>query len=237
MALALDGKRVIIVDADLRRPQQHKIFKVEKKPGLTDLLLGSATIADVLKETPLSPIRIIPAGSTPPNPAELLGSDRMQQVINALQELADIVLYDAPPTLAVADATLLASKVDGILFVVGAGETRRSNAKQAMDMLRQARINVLGTVVNKAPTGQRGYGYGYGYGYSYGYGYGYYAYSQPYAPQVGESAATATIEAAESTLPNWQAATDERCSRRPAHAGDRWVYGGGCPFDERDNHG
>jgi Mrp family chromosome partitioning ATPase len=128
----------------------------------------------------------------------------MQQVINALQELADIVLYDAPPTLAVADATLLASKVDGILFVVGAGETRRSNAKQAMDMLRQARINVLGTVVNKAPTGQRGYGYGYGYGYSYGYGYGYYAYSQPYAPQVGESAATATIEAAESTLPNWE---------------------------------
>lgn len=227
MALALDGKRVIIVDADLRRPQQHKIFKVEKKPGLTDLLLGTATIAEVLKETPLSPIRIIPAGSTPPNPAELLGSDRMQQVINALQELADIVLYDAPPTLAVADATLLASKVDGILFVVGAGETRRSNAKQAMDMLRQARINVLGTVVNKAPTGQRGYGYGYGYGYSYGYGYGYYAYSQPYAPQVGESAATATIEAAESTLPNW----DETYRKLPlmngAHSAPRTPVTGG----------
>jgi Mrp family chromosome partitioning ATPase len=113
------------------------------------------------------------------------------------------------------------------LFVVGAGETRRSNAKQAMDMLRQARINVLGTVVNKAPTGQRGYGYGYGYGYSYGYGYGYSAYSQPYAPQVGESAATATIEAAESTMPNW----DETYRKLPlmngAHSAPRTPVTGG----------
>ncbi|MFM2414186.1 MAG: hypothetical protein RJB05_1362, partial [Armatimonadota bacterium] len=114
MALALDGKRVVIVDADLRRPSQHKLFKVESSPGLTDVLVDSHTLDDVMQPTNVENVWIVPAGSPPPNPAELLGSSAMERVVEQLKERADIVLFDTPPTLLVADSIVLSARVDGV---------------------------------------------------------------------------------------------------------------------------
>lgn len=160
VAMAMDNKRVIVVDADLRRPTQHKLFNLPASPGLTDILVGTHSIGDVIRPGGADGVQIIPAGSIPPNPAELLGSEAMAHFIDAVRTLADIVLFDSPPALAVADATLLASRVDGTLFVLAFGETRKTAARQALDLLSRARVPVLGTVLNKMDAGAGGYYYG-----------------------------------------------------------------------------
>ena len=122
MAMALNGKRVIVVDADLRRPSQHKLFNMPVTPGLTDILVGTHTIGEVMRSTNVDRVSVIPAGSVPPNPAELIGSASMAHFIAALRATADIILIDSPPVLAVADAVLLSSRVDGVILVLGFGE-------------------------------------------------------------------------------------------------------------------
>ncbi len=159
MAMAMDGKRVIVVDADLRRPTQHKLFKVNRSPGLTDILVGTHGIGEVVRPTAVDNVVVIPAGSTPPNPAELLGSEAMAHFVEAVRNMADIILFDAPPTLAVADAVLLSSRVDGALFVVGFGDTKKTNARHALELLSRARVHMLGTVLNKMDEKSRGYYY------------------------------------------------------------------------------
>lgn len=161
MAMALDGKRVIVVDADLRRPSQHKLFNIKPSPGLTDILVGTHAISDVIRGAEgVERVQVIPAGSVPPNPAELLGSEAMAHFIDAVRSLADVVLFDSPPALAVADATLLSARVDGTLFVLAFGDTRKTAARQALELLSRARGNVLGTVMNKMDASAGGYYYG-----------------------------------------------------------------------------
>ncbi len=161
VAMALDGKRVIVVDADLRRPSQHKLFNLKPSPGLTDILVGTHTIGDVIRSAEgVERVQVIPAGSVPPNPAELLGSEAMAHFIDAVRSLADVVLFDSPPALAVADATLLSARVDGTLFVLAFGDTRKMAARQALELLSRARGNVLGTVMNKVDASAGGYYYG-----------------------------------------------------------------------------
>jgi len=160
MAMALDGKRVIIVDADLRRPAQHKLFKVSSSPGLTDILVGTHTIDDVLQPSKVEGVSIIPAGSPPPNPAELLGSAAMGQFLGNVESIADVVLFDSPPTLAVADAVVLAARVDGVLLVIGFGDTKKTNTRQAKAVLARASARVLGTVLNRMVGPSSGYYYG-----------------------------------------------------------------------------
>lgn len=167
VAMAMDGKRVIVVDADLRRPTLHRLFSVAPSPGLTDLLVGTHTLGEVIQPTRMDHVTLIPAGSVPPNPAELLGSEAMAHFVDAVRTMADIILFDAPPTLAVADAVLLSARVDGVLFVIGFGETKKTSARQALELLGRARAHVLGTVLNKIDAGRGGYGaYYYAPGYA-----------------------------------------------------------------------
>lgn len=160
MAMALDNKKVIIVDADLRRPSQHKLFKIDSSPGLTDILVGTHTLEEVMRPSTVNGVNVIPAGSPPPNPAELLGSAAMGQLLARLETIADVVLFDSPPALAVADSVVLSARTGGVLLVVGYGETKKTNTKKALDILFRANANVLGTVLNRMDGPSSGYYYG-----------------------------------------------------------------------------
>ena len=160
MSMAMEGKRVIIVDADLRRPSQHKLFKVDSSPGLTDILLGTHRLEQVLRPTGVPNVQILPAGTPPPNPAELLGSAEMMKLIDRLKEISELILFDTPPALAVADSIVLASRVDGVLLVIAFGETKKANTRKAQELLGRANANLLGTVLNRMESPSNGYYYG-----------------------------------------------------------------------------
>ena len=158
-AMALDGRRVILVDSDMRRPSLHKMLDLPTQPGLTDILLGEATIDDVLMEHEDMPgLWAMSCGSTPPNPSELLGSRRFRTIVNDLREQSDIVIFDSPPVLAAADSQILASQMDGVVIVIEAGETRKAEARQTVSILRHAHAKILGIVYNKVSVmGNAGY--------------------------------------------------------------------------------
>jgi len=149
VTMAQGGRKTILVDCDLRRPRQHEIFGVPSDPGLTTMIL------DETQEPPLvaggvQDLWLLPAGPLPPNPADLLGSRRMEAVIATLKSRADIVLFDAPPVIAVTDAALLASKLDGALLVVSAGQTKRDHAQRAKELLEKINVRVVGAVLTNA---------------------------------------------------------------------------------------
>lgn len=151
--MAQGGNRTILVDCDLRRPALHEIFGVDNSAGLTTMMLDeSAMEAPPLHQTEIENLFLLPSGPLPPNPADLLGSRRMNTVIDQLKEEADIVLLDAPPIIAVTDAAVLGSKVDGVLLVVSAGVTRREHAVRAKEMLAKVNIRIVGAVLDNAPT-------------------------------------------------------------------------------------
>ena len=160
------GNRVIIVDADLRRPRVHKIYGLEASEGLTNVLAGQKDLKQVIRISE-SDVHIITSGPIPPNPSELLGSQKMQELIQVLEEHYDIVLFDAPPVNAVTDAAILSTLVDGIIFVVASGRTEIENGKHAMKSLEAVNANVLGVVMTMIPVSKKGY-----------YGYSYYSYEQ-----------------------------------------------------------
>ncbi len=152
VTMAQGERRTILVDADLRRPSLHEIFEVPNSQGLTTMFVDQ----DALKEPPLAEtgvenLLLLPSGPLPPNPADLLGSRRMEQVIAALRERADLVLFDAPPVIAVTDAAVLGTKVDGVLLVVRAGHTRREHAQRAKELLERVHVRVIGAVLTNAP--------------------------------------------------------------------------------------
>jgi non-specific protein-tyrosine kinase len=142
--------KTIIVDADLRRPVQHEIFQVSNLGGVTEWLRSpELEIKTQLRNTSVENLQMITSGVLPPNPAELLSSQRMGQLLTNLNELADVVIYDCPPVLAVTDAAVLSNRVDGVVFVIKAGQTRREAARHAVLNLQQAGANVLGGVLNQ----------------------------------------------------------------------------------------
>lgn len=149
VTIAQSGKRVILVDADLRRPTLHQIFGLKNSAGLTDMVRDDAILANPpLQDGSVPNLRVLTSGQTPPNPAEILGSKRMSEVLAALLEQADILLLDAPPVLAVTDAAVLSSKVDGVLLVVSAGKTKREKARQAQMQLEKINARIIGAVLN-----------------------------------------------------------------------------------------
>ncbi len=165
-AMAQSGLSVVLVDADMRRPILHKIFEVPNDVGLTNTLLTSKVeLNGSLVKTHVPNLNLLTTGPLPPNPSELLGSQRMQRLMEALKEQHDVVILDSPPVLAVTDPAVLASYVDGVILVVGAGETRRAAAQRAVDHLQQVGARVLGVALNKLSRGGRGSGYGYYYYY------------------------------------------------------------------------
>lgn len=172
IVLAQAGRQVILVDADLHRPRQHRIFKLPHNVGLTSALLDETGALDgLLCESPVPGLQVMTSGQVPPNPAELLGSARMRELLAQLTSLADIVVIDSPPTMAVSDTAVLSGLVDGVLLVLDAGKTRRELALRALTGLRQVKAHVLGVVLNRMPS--RGPGsYYYYYYYSHYDGYG-----------------------------------------------------------------
>lgn len=148
VAIAQAGKRVILVDCDLRRPSLHQLFHARATPGFTDMMRDDALMSNPpVQDTTVQNLRLLTSGTIPPNPAELVASRRMSEVIAALQKQADMVLFDAPPVIAVTDAAVLASKVDGVLLVVSAGKTKRDHAKKAKALLDKVNAHVIGTVL------------------------------------------------------------------------------------------
>jgi capsular exopolysaccharide synthesis family protein len=174
--VAQAGKRVVLVDADLRRPAVHRFFDLPNRGGLTDALLGEpAALAGFLRDTAVEGLRVLTSGPLPPNPQELLGSQRMEELLQRLQAEADVVVMDTSPCLVVADANVLAARADGVLLVVNAGRTRRPAVGQATDGLRQVGVPVVGGVLNMVDV-SAGDGAGYyshqGHDYSDHYGLG-----------------------------------------------------------------
>jgi len=149
VTLAQAEKRVILVDCDLRRPSQHKIFEVGNGVGLTTMVVDEEAFENPpLQETPVPNLKLLPSGPLPPNPSELLGSRRMEEIIATLRGKADLVLFDAPPIIAVTDAAVLASKVDGVLLVISAGTTKRDHAQRAKALLEKVNARLVGAVLN-----------------------------------------------------------------------------------------
>ena len=162
---AQTGARVILVGCDLRRPSLHNLFKTERSPGLSELLAGDAELANVISRASGTGIDFINAGTLPPNPSELLGSERMGEVIGALRERYDHIILDAPPTLAVTDALVLTPLVDMIVVVLEAGRVPRKAGAHLAEVLQGVPAPVAGVVVNdKSGRSFEYYGY---YGYRY----------------------------------------------------------------------
>ncbi|WP_344062055.1 polysaccharide biosynthesis tyrosine autokinase [Nostocoides vanveenii] len=171
VALAEAGSPVILLDGDLRRPVVAESFGLAEGAGLTDLLTGKATLEEVSQQTSRAPsLLLVGAGSIPPNPSELLGSNSMKQLLNSLRE-DYVVVIDAPPLLPVTDAAVLTANADGALVVITGGKTLDSELHASLTQLEQVNGHVLGVIINKADSNARGYGYG-NYGYYAGYGYG-----------------------------------------------------------------
>ncbi len=167
VVMAQAGKSVVLVDSDLRRPMLHKIFQLQNKEGLTSVLLQDEPSLDGhLQETGIENLRVLTSGPLPPNPSELLGSQKMRQLIEHLKDRADVILFDTPPAIPVTDAAVLAAQADGVLLVADAGRTRRNMARQAVESLRQVGANLLGVALNRlSPRSAGGYYYYYYYYY------------------------------------------------------------------------
>ena len=149
VTIAQSGKKVILVDCDLRRPSLNQIFNARGSAGFTDMMRDDALMTKPpLQETNVINLRLLTSGTLPPNPSELLASRRMGDVIAALQQQADIILFDAPPVVAVTDAAVLASKVDAVLLVISAGKTKREHARKARALLEKVNARLIGTVLN-----------------------------------------------------------------------------------------
>jgi tyrosine-protein kinase Etk/Wzc len=169
-AFAQQGMRVLLVDADLRRPTVHNIFGTPREPGLTQVLVGQMELAEAVRESPVPGLSLLTAGVLPPNPAELLGSPVMRELMRVMGDAFDMVILDTPPVMAASDSSVLASMVDGVVLVVRAGRTERSLAQQAVRQLMSVGARVLGAALNDPDRAMAAYG---GAGYYY-YAYNYY---------------------------------------------------------------
>jgi capsular exopolysaccharide synthesis family protein len=168
VSLAQSGTRVLLVDADLRKPSLHYAFELQREPGFSNLVLGhDADPADFIQNTSVENLRVLTCGTIPPNPAELLGSPQAASMMERLEQLADLVIYDTPPAATVTDAVVIAPRIDAILQVVLAGKTRVDLVRRCRAVLERAGGHILGPVLNRV--GQPDLGY-----YSNYYSYGYY---------------------------------------------------------------
>lgn len=152
VTFAQGGNKTILVDCDLRKPTQHDIWDISNERGLTSMMLDdSAMSTPPLVSTDIDGLQILPCGPLPPNPADILGSQRMNAVIGVLKARANYVLFDAPPILAATDAALLASKLEGVLLVIRAGQTRRDHTVRAREALQRVHVRIVGAVLSNAP--------------------------------------------------------------------------------------
>lgn len=166
LTMAQDDKKVLLIDADMRKPVQHQIFGLFNK-GLSNCIAMNMSLDEAIQPSDHPNLDILASGPVPPNPSELLGSQKMEELLQKVIQIYDYVLIDMPPVLAVTDAAVLSSKVDGVVFVIRSGKISPDEAKLAKSRLEQAGANILGAVLNVVPQRHSGYGYGYGYYYYY----------------------------------------------------------------------
>jgi len=160
---ASEDKKVLLVDADLRKPTVHKTFKVSNKDGLTTLLTNrNAKVKDVIYPAPTNNLYILTNGTIPPNPAELLASNRMSEIQDEMKSAFDLIIFDTPPVLAVTDSQVLASQTDGVLFIIPKGRVKTDEVLKAKELLEMVKANVLGAVMNRVETTGDNYYYYYG---------------------------------------------------------------------------
>ena len=170
VAFAQSDKRVLIVDLDLRKPVQHRIFNVPSTTGVTTVLTGKSKIEDAIKPTDRDNLFLLPCGIRPPNPTELLRSEALRQLIEYLRTKYDIIILDTPPVLALADAAILSKYADSVLLVVSAGIVDMTSLELSIKNLNMVNANIIGVVMNNIKVGdhRNSYYYRYGYGYRYG---------------------------------------------------------------------
>lgn len=149
VTFAQGGKKTILVDCDLRRPMQHELWNVKNDRGLSEFIQEGGD--PVLQSVGVEGLSLLTSGAMPLAPADLISSNKMAKAIAALKSKADIVLFDAPPVIAVTDAALLASKLDGVLLVISAGHTKRDHTAQAKELLEKIKVRIVGTVLTNAP--------------------------------------------------------------------------------------
>lgn len=165
--MAQSGQRVLLIDTDMRRPRLHVSTGVSRQVGLTNLILGDQSYEDAIKSTEIPNLFILPCGPLPPNPAELIMSQRFQVVLDELAQRFDRIILDSPPVQVVTDAVVLSKKADGVIFVVKAGKTLRDEIKRAAREMRSVNGTVIGVIVNAIePDSRSGYYYSYYGGYS-----------------------------------------------------------------------
>ncbi len=174
IAIAQSGKRVVLVDADMRRPRAHALFGLMPEVGLSSVIGGEAALSAAVVDSGIDRLSVLACGPRPANPAELLTLPRFDQVLAELREQFDFVIVDTPPLLAVTDPCVVASRMDGVLLAVRLGKNERPAAERAREILYTLQANVVGVVVNGVGSGPGQYGYEH---YSYKYGYG-----GPYEP-------------------------------------------------------
>ncbi len=178
------GLRVLLVDADLRKPSLHAKLQMNNSIGLSNYLTGSALPPEIAQKTDHSNLVFMASGPLPPNAADLLGGTRLYSLISLGSEVFDLIVFDSPPILGLADAQLLSRAVAATIFVVGSGDAGRGTIRAALRRLQLARVTPIGAVLTKFDPRTVGYGYGRHYGYgSYGYGYGYGYGNETYARQ------------------------------------------------------
>ena len=160
------GKKVLLIDADLRRPKIQATFRKLNLDGVTTVLTGKMKPDEVVSDTFVEGLSVVTSGPVPPNPSELLNSKKMIQLLDWARDNFDIIVLDAPPVLAVSDVQVLVPKTDGVVVVANMGKTLKGDLQRTVEVLKLAKAKILGSVERvKTKRGDRGYGYGYGYGY------------------------------------------------------------------------
>lgn len=172
ITMAQAGQRVLLVDTDLRRPRLHRSFKLSNDAGLTTLIAEGGKAADLVQQTEVPNLFVLTSGPVPPNPAELLHTDRFKEILGELGQRYERVLLDSPPVGAVSDALVLSGVVDGVVLVIKAFQSDRGLCRQTLRALRDVKANVLGCVLNNVDLDKKQYGYYQGYYYGYGKYYG-----------------------------------------------------------------
>ncbi|MDE0905497.1 MAG: polysaccharide biosynthesis tyrosine autokinase [Planctomycetota bacterium] len=170
IVFAKAGRKVLLVDCDLRKPQIHNLFQIDRGPGFSEVLESTASWRDCTQESGIENLTILPAGQTTTNPGELLASDRALATIDELKEVFDLVVFDLPPAVVVADVANFASNLDALLLIYRSGVVPGRVLTSAVTKLRQSEVNLLGVIINAVFVSRASGGYGAGYGYGYGYG-------------------------------------------------------------------
>ncbi|MGG3280303.1 CpsD/CapB family tyrosine-protein kinase [Paenibacillus solani] len=146
---AQEGKRVLLIDADMRKPSLHRVFSVPNHQGLSTLLIGHTSVQDSIQETIVSNLSLLPSGPVPANPAELMDSAVMRELLEQLKPEYDVILLDTPSVLSVSDSVIVSALCDGVVMIVASGKVRKDHLRKAKEQLDHVNAHMLGIVINK----------------------------------------------------------------------------------------